>query len=468
MCFRVMTGWKDITVNITAPLTAQKIRFVTLVGMAAGLTAFDETSLGIILPTLRHEFQTTSGATHWVVNAYLLVMASLVAATGRLSDFVPADTLWRIGLALFAVMSVAAGFSPRIDWLIACRAIQGLGAALIFTSSVTLIGRVFADEERGRAFGLFSFGATLLIMIGPIAGGWLTDTLSWRWVFWVTVPPALLCLFGLKMPPITVPPPKDKPVLDLPGLATLVLAVAALTLYLMQGSFWGWLSPVMLCLPVMAVASGLAFFWIETRSSAPLIDLSLFRDRAVSASLLTLFMAQYRRVGTSIYLALFLRDGLGLSPLHAGLALVPTVAILPISTVLVGRYADRFGARIVMLTGIAVVGVCAAWIAVATEIRIYWYLFPALLLLSCFAPTMFGPSRKAMLHALPASHNAQLSGISVTAQMLGGTLSISVGSLLLTTSGVTWPVFLLMALTLAGLWLVVYRWLDRQPVRPPA
>ncbi|MCG8546722.1 MAG: MFS transporter, partial [Alphaproteobacteria bacterium] len=100
-----------------APLTPEKVRFVVLIGVAAGLTAFDETSLGVVLPTLRQEFGTTHAATHWVVNAYLVVMASLVAAAGRLADFVPADSLWRGGLVVFTVTSVAAGFAPDVGWL---------------------------------------------------------------------------------------------------------------------------------------------------------------------------------------------------------------------------------------------------------------------------------------------------------------------------------------------------------------
>ncbi len=448
-------------------LTREKTVFVTLIGIAAGLTAFDETSLGVVLPTLQQEFQTTPGATHWVVNAYLVVMASLVAVSGRLADFLPADVLWRAGLVVFTLTSVVAGFSPDIGWLIAIRAVQGIGAALIFTSSVALIAQVFADNERGRAFGIFSSLATVLILIGPVAGGLLTEFLSWRWVFWVTVPPALLCLWRFRLPSSPAPERKKSRQLDLPGLASLILCIATLTVGLMQGASWGWDSPSILGLFAVSIASGIAFVVIESRSGAPLIDPGLFRDKSVAASLMTLFMAQYRRVGTSIYLALFLRDGLGLSPLFAGIALLPAVALLPLSTIVIGRAADRLGARIVVLTGIAVIGASMSWIALASEMRNYWVLFPALLVISCFAPTMFGPSRKAMLHTLPADRNAQLSGVSVTAQMMGATLAISIGSVLLTMTGAVWPIFLVMALALAALWLLAYFWLDRQPEQHP-
>lgn len=444
-----------------ASLAPDKVRFVVLIGLAAGLTAFDETSLGVVLPTLRQEFDTTHAATHWVVNAYLVVLASLVAASGRLADFLPAERLWRLGLVIFTILSLAAGFAPDIGWLIAIRAGQGVGAALIFTSSVALIGRVFADNERGRAFGIFSSLVTVLLLIGPIAGGLLTELLSWRWVFWVTVPAALLCLWRLRLPPHPAPELANTWNLDLPGVATLTVSIAALSIALMQGTAWGWDSPAVLGLCVVAVAAGLLFVMTEAKTRAPLIDLELFRNKSVAAALMTVFMAQYRRVGTSIYLALFLRDGLGLSPLVAGVALVPAYALLPVSTVVIGRYADQFGARIVMLVGIAVIGLSAFWMALASDIRSYWILFPALLLIGCFAPSMFGPSRKAMLHALPADHHAQISGVSVTAQMLGSTLAISVGSVLQTTTGANWPIFLVMGLALAALWIVAYAWLER-------
>lgn len=441
-------------------LPANKVVFVALIGLSAGLTAFDETSLGVVLPTLRHEFQATPAATHWVVNAYLVVMASLVAACGKFSDFVPAERLWRLGLIIFLATSVAAGLAPTIGWLIAIRAVQGIGSAIIFTTSVVLIGRVFADDERGRAFGIFSSLATVLILIGPIAGGLLTEYLSWRWVFWITVPPALFCLLGLRLPQGTAPHARKVFRLDLPGTLTLTLCVAALSIALMQGPDWGWASPTILGLFVVAVAAGVGFVMIELKARVPIIDLAIFRNKAAAASLMTLAMAQYRRVGTSIYLALFLRDGLGFSPATAGLALLPAVALLPVSTVVIGRYADRYGARPVMLGGIAAIGVSTAWLALGTDIKSYWLILPALLVISCFAPAMFSPSRKAMLHALPTGQHAAVSGVSVTAQMLGSTLAISIGSVLLSMTGLTWPIFLLMATILAALFVTAYRWLD--------
>ena len=444
-----------------ASLAPDKARFAALMGLAVGLTAFDETSLGVVLPTLRQELDTTDAATHWVVNAYLVVMASLVAASGRLADYLPADRLWRLGLAIFTIMSVAAGFAPDVGWLIAFRAVQGIGAALILTSSVALIGRVCADEERGRAFGIYSSLVTVLLLIGPIAGGLLTELLSWRWVLWITVPPSLLCFWWLRLPPHPAPQLEKNWNLDFQGLTTLTVSIATLSIALMQGTAWGWVSPAILCLGVVAVATGILFVVTEARTPAPLIDLELFRNKSVAAALMTLFMAQYRRVGTSIYLALFLRDGLGLSPLVAGFALMPIFILLPVSTVLIGRYADQFGARIVMLIGIAVIGLSAFWMALASDMYSYWILFPALLLIGCFAPSMFGPSRKAMLHALPTDHHAQISGVSVTAQMLGSTLAISVGSVLQTTTGATWPIFFGMGLALAALWVMAYAWLER-------
>ena len=166
--------------------------------------------------------------------------------------------------------SVAAGLAPTIGWLIAIRAVQGIGSAIIFTTSVVLIGRVFADNERGRAFGIFSSLATVLILIGPIAGGLLTEYLSWRWVFWITVPPALLCLLGLRLPQGTAPHARKAFQLDLPGTLTLTLCVAALSIALMQGPDWGWASPTILGLFVVAVAAGVGFVMIELKARVPI------------------------------------------------------------------------------------------------------------------------------------------------------------------------------------------------------
>ncbi len=364
-------------------------------------------------------------------------MVGLVAAAGRFTDWFSAERLWLLGLLIFAVTSVAAGFSPGIGWLIGIRAVQGVGAALIFPASVVLISETFTSDERGRAFGIFASCATTLLLIGPAVGGILTEFLSWRWVFWITTPAALLCIWRLRMPERKTSRAEQAIELDLPGLITLVVSVAAVSLALMQGAAWHWTPPTILILFAVGVVAGIFFVVCELRSDDPLIDLKLFRNPTAAICLLTLFMAQYRRVTTSIFIALFLRDSLGFSPLTAGIALVPSFVLLPLTTVVIGRLADRWGARVVIFVGIIVLTAAAAWISLAVDLENYWVLFPALVLFRAAAPSLFGPARKAMTSALPINLHAQVSGLSVTAQMIGGTLAISIGRVLLALSGGT-------------------------------
>ncbi|MEX0349581.1 MAG: MFS transporter [Paracoccaceae bacterium] len=430
-------------------------RIALLVGLSSGLTAFDETALGVALPTLQSDLATTATAAKWAVNAYLVAMAGLVAACGRLADFVPAQRLWRWGVAVFTVSSLGAGAAPGIEGLIAFRIVQGAGSAMIFTMSVVLIGQHCPPEKRGQAFGIFSSCATAMLLAGPILGGILTHYLSWRWVFWVTVPPALFCLLALRLPDTAAPRDGHPVSFDLIGAMGLAVAVIALSLTLMQGESWGWRAPQILGLGLLAVLSATGFVLHELRRDDPLIHLRLLRNPTVSIALGLLFLAQYRRVTTSIFIALFLRNTLGLSPLMAGLALVPAVLVLPVSTVLIGRLADQLGARPVVLTGAACVALATTGMTLATDLESYWILLPALLLAGTVAPSMFGPTRKAMLRALDPRYHAQIGGLSVTAQMLGGTSAISVGTVLLHATGATWPIFavvtaLLVAMTLVG------------------
>jgi EmrB/QacA subfamily drug resistance transporter len=432
---------------------------VGLVGLASGLTGFDETSLGVVLKTLQVEFGASMAETHWVVNAYLVVMASLVGVTGRLADKIDAVVLCCIGLAIFAATSLAAGFAPDIGWLVGLRAVQGVGAAIIWPATVVIVSANFADEERGRAFGVFSSWYTMSLLAGPVLGGVLTEYLSWRWVFWVTVPPALLCLWGLPRSGAIARPADRRLHLDVPGAATMIVAVCAMSTALMQGDDWGWTSPAVLGLVVVSVLAAVAFVHRERRAATPLIDLRLFRNAAATVSVLMLFMAQYRRVTTSIFVAVFLRSALGFSPLVAGLALIPSIVLLPFSTVVIGRLADRHGARVVMIWGVAGLTAAVAVMAAAIYLESYWVMLPALCLASAVAPAMFGPSRKAMMKALSVDLHAQASGISVTAQMLGATIAISAGSALMAVTDATWPVFVTLALLLAGLLPMVWAYI---------
>lgn len=432
-------------------LSLNKLRVAGLAGLASGLTGFDETSLGVVLKTLNVELGASVAQTHWVVNAYLVVMAGLVGVAGRLADKFDAVLLCCIGLAILSVSSLAAGFAPDIGWLVALRAAQGVGAAMIGPASVVIISANFEDEERGRAFGVFSSCYTVLLLVGPVVGGALTEYLSWRWVFWATVLPALLCLWGLRTSRIVARPADRRLRLDVIGALAMIVAVCAVSTALMQGDDWGWSSPAILGLFGAGVLAALFFVRRERRTATPLIDLGLFRNATASISVMALFMAQYRRVSTSIFVAIFLRNVLGFSPLMAGLALVPAIVLLPFSTIEIGRLADRFGARVVMIWGVAALTVAVILIAVAMYLESYWVMFPGLCLLGASAPPMFGPSRKAMMKGLAVDLHAQASGVSVTAQMLGATVAMSVGSALMAVTHATWPVFAVLGLLLAGL-----------------
>lgn len=435
------------------------LKAAAIIGLASGLTVFDETSLGTALPTLQDEFGASATTVKWVVNAYLVVLASLVAACSRLADWLPALALWRTGLAIFAVSSLAAGFAPSIDWLIAFRASQGVGASLIFGMSVLLIGRIYSRERRGAAFGVFSAFVSLLLILGPALGGAFTHYLSWRWIFWATILPAIWCMFSGSVSDATRVKPIPWSRFDVMGAMTFAVAVFALTLALMEADDWRW--EAIAAVLLLAVASSIVFVRRELSTSTPLIHLHLLRNPTVAAGFALLFAGQYRRISTAIFVALFLREGLGLNPFRAGLALLPSFIPLIFTTVIIGRLADKYGSRPVIITGLGCLAFAVAGIAVAIGVESYWLLLPALILIGTTAPSTFGPARKAMLNALDERHHAEAGGLSVTVQMLGGTLGISVGTMLLHLSGSLWVIFAALTIGIIFLWGVCFLVFER-------
>ncbi len=405
------------------------------VGGVLGLTVLDETVVGVALPSIRNDLAMSQIASHWVVNAYLLVFASLIVGAGRLSDIVGIRTLFLVGAAVFGLGSFACGFATSGTWILAARAVQGIGAAIIFPLALAIISAVFPAEERGKALGIVSMIATFFIAAGPFVGGLLTEVLTWRWIFWINLP--FVAAIGLIIAVVWREARGDAkpPRFDAFGLAVLIVGMATLVGGVMQGPEWGWGDLRVLIMLVAGIVILIAFVVVERRVSDPLVDMDLFRNRTFSGSAVVIFTGQFVKLSVFVFGSLYLQDVLDMSPLGAGAVLLAAVVLGPISAPRAGVIADRYGTRKPTLWGLALSGLAFVWLAAMTDGASYLYLLPPLIVLSATGVFFFTPPLRAVMNAVTAEQRGLAGGVARGIQQVGGTAGMAICGTLLAMTG---------------------------------
>ncbi|WP_157961959.1 MFS transporter [Acuticoccus kandeliae] len=405
--------------------------------LVLGLVVLDETVVGVALPTIQTDLSLTQTGSHWVVNAYLLSFTCFVAVGGRLGDMFGRGRLFLAGIGLVGIGSLAAGFAPTGAILLAARAVEGLGAALVFPAGFAITTSLFEPHERGVAFGLQTTVAAVFMASGPVVGGFFAETVSWRWIFWVNLPAvaiitATVILAWLPALDHRVAPDKrGARRFDYAGLATLVIGLTAATIALMEGGDWGWRSAATLAPLLGGVAVLGIFVAIELRRDAPLIELDLMRIPAFTGGVLVFFMFQFDKIVVFIFLPLYLQKGLGFSPIDSGLPLL--ISILPtlVTSLLAGKLADTLGARRLILFGLAVNGAALLVLGLGTMRGHYPTIVGALIAWGAVLPFLAVVPRRALMSAVPPALQGQASGVNLTVQMTGGTIGLAMCTALL-------------------------------------
>jgi len=431
-------------------------------GGVLGMILLDETVVGVALPTVRGDLGMSQVTAHWVVNAYLLVFAGLAAAGGRLGDLVGLHNLFIAGVAVFGAASLACGFAQGGTWLVAARAAQGVGAAVIFPCSLSMVTIAFPAGQRGMALGLMGAIGTIFLALGPLVGGFFTDFVSWRWIFWINVP--LVVLVGLVVwaawDDLSRPGPPAA--MDRRGFVSLVAGLGMLVFAIMEGPEWGW-SHAGIWIPLAAgIATLAAFVLVERRQPAPLIEVGLFHGGTFTACNLILFVAQFSKIAIIIFGALYLQDVLDMDAFKAGVALLAAVAPIPFIAPLAGRAADRFGARWPSIGGLIGTTASIVWIGLAVDAKSYALLLPALLLYGFAQAFLFPPAQHAIMSSVPQEKQGEAGGIAMTAQLLGGTIGMSVLSTVFAVTADFRAVFLATGATMFAV--LVFGWFA---IRPP-
>lgn len=435
-------------------------------GAIGGLIMLDETVVGVALPTVRRDLGMSEVAAHWVVSAYMLAFAGLAAAGGKMGDIVGFKALLLAGVSVFGLASLAAGFAEDGAVLLAARAVQGVGAAVIFPATVAMVTIAFPPDQRGMALGTLAAIGTTFLAIGPLVGGTLTDWVSWRWIFWVNVP--IVALIALIVLAVWRDPPREiePPAFDAGGLVTLVVGLGLLVFAIMQGATWGWTQPSILALLASGAAALVVFVLIERRRESPLIDVRLFGIGAFSACSFVLFSGQFGKITVVVFGALYLQDALGMNPFAAGLALLVSVAAFPVMSAPVGRLADRYGTRSLVLGGMALATAGMLWMGIAAPRGSYVWLLPGLVSWGLGMPLCYAPTLRAMANAVPVAKQGETSGIGVTSRLLGGTIGTAVGSTLSLATGSFQAVFLATAGVMFAAVIAAVFAIDRKDAEP--
>lgn len=389
-------------------------------GGSLGLVVLDETILGVALPT---------------ISAYLVVFAGFAAAAGKIGDLVDIRKFFVAGVLVFGLSSMACGFALNGAWLITARAVQGIGAAIIFPTSVAMLAKVFPPEQRGLAFGVHVACGGTFMALGPLTGGFLIAVLSWRWIFWINLPLAAAVAWIVWTGWVGPPRAGTMQRFDYAGLFELIFGLVAVVLGLMQGADWGWSTPATLALLTGGVILLIVFVVIEARKPAPLIEIRLFLNATFTSANLAIFTGQFGQIAVVVFLAVYLQHVLGMSPLNAGLALLPGVLALPFAPIVAGRLSDRVGARHPMLLGLLLFGLSLLGIALAVSAESYALLVAPLIRWGCTMPMLYVPTRRAVMAAVPAAKHEEAGGINLTAQLLGGTIGMTVCGTLLAMTG---------------------------------
>jgi EmrB/QacA subfamily drug resistance transporter len=395
------------------------------IAMGIFLGTIDGSIVNAALPTLETEFGTSFAAVQWIVLGYLLVLATLTMGVGRLGDMRGKRPIYTAGFAVFTVASTLCGLAPGIGWLIAFRVVQGIGSAMIFALGFAILTEAFPASERGRALGLAGTLVSIGVAIGPALGGLIIDTLSWRWIFLVNLPVGILGTWtAWRFVPDVEPPGGER--FDFVGAATFGVALLSMMLGLTLAQERGFGDGVVIALTMLAVVALGAFVAIERRVAHPMIDLTLFSNRLLSANLVSGWLVFVALAGFLVLAPFYLQDVLGYDTRTMGLLLAAAPIALGVVSPISGAISDRVGSRPVLVTGLAVLVVAylgLTTLGVATSAA-NWLLLviPAGLGVGIFQ----SPNNSAVMGAVPSHRLGVTSAMLTITRIFGQIVGVTV------------------------------------------
>jgi EmrB/QacA subfamily drug resistance transporter len=392
---------------------ARWVLFATVLG--SGVAFLDGTIVNVALPAIAEDLDATLGDLQWVLNAYLVTLTALLLLGGVLGDRYGRRRVFLIGLGAFTAASVLCGLAPNVQLLIAARAAQGVGAALLVPGSLAIISAVFHPDDRARAVGAWSGLGGIATAIGPFAGGWLIDSVSWRLAFLVNVPFALAVVVASRHVPETRGTGAHH--LDLPGAFTASAGLALATYGLIEEQ------PAV---TVIGIVGLLAFVLVEARSREPMMPLSVFRSRQFSGANATTLAVYAALSGAFFLLVLELQVVLGYSALEAGAALMPVTILMLLLSARAGALAQRIGPRLPMALGpLGVAGGLFLWARVDAGSSYVGAVLPGAIVFGLGLSLTVAPLTATIMAAAEEEHLGVASGINNAVARLAGLLAVA-------------------------------------------
>lgn len=392
--------------------------------IALFMVVLDNLVVSTAIPVIRVDLGASLEELEWTVNAYTLTFAAFLLTGAALGDRFGRRRLFMIGIGIFTAASALAALAPSADWLIAARALQGVGGAIVTPLTLTLLSAAVPASRRGAALGVWSGVAGLAVAAGPLVGGAVVEGLSWQWIFWLNVP------IGLALLPIASRLAEshgpDK-VLDLPGLGLASAGLLGLVWGIINGQGHGWSSPEILAALVAGAALLAAFVAWELRAAAPMLPMRFFRNRAFSAANGASLFMYFGMFGSIFLLTQFFQTAQGYSPLEAGLRVLPWTAMPMIVAPIAGALSDRIGGRPLMAVGLALQATGLAWIAAVSTATVgYGSLVGPFIVSGIGMGMFFAPVANVVLSAVRPVEEGKASGTNNAIREVGGVLGVAV------------------------------------------
>ncbi len=406
-----------------SPRRGRLVLAATVLG--SSLAFIDGSAVNVTLPTIQRGLGADAATAQWVINAYLLGLGSFVLLGGSAGDRFGRRRVFMVGVALFTLASIACGLSVSASMLVASRALQGVGAALLTPTSMAILGASFDDDARGAAIGVWAGVGALMSAAGPVLGGWLADAVSWQAVFWINVP---LAAGAISLAAVAVPESRD------PAAKQLDWAGAGLAAAGLLAFTWG-----LTVLPQRSASDSwalgalgggalllLGFVALETRVRQPMMPLGLFRSAVFSGVNVVTVLLYFALGGALFFLPFALIRLRGYTAAQAGLSLLPFSLVMGLGSALSGRLADRVGARPLLIGGPILAGLGFAFFAWSGLAAGYWSgVFPGVLSLAVGMTLTVAPLTATVISAVPPERVGVASGINTAAARVAGLLAVA-------------------------------------------
>ena len=412
-------------------------KWVVFAILAIGIfmATLDSSIVNISLPAIASYFGVPlSGAVEWVIIAYLVVIAGVLLTAGRLADMIGRKAMWVTGLAVFTLGSAICGASISLGMLIAARALQGLGGALIMAVSPAMLTSAFPANERGRALGMNAVVVALGVSVGPTLGGVITEHFTWRWIFYVNVPIGIIGIIAT-LRVLKENTSRVRGHFDPLGAILLGIGLVCLTLGLSFGQEWGWSSPLLIGTLAVSLISLIALAIVEHRVSDPVIDFALLRNRVFLSANISLILNFLALFAVSFMLPFYLEELRGFSTEQAGLLLTPLPLTIAVVAPFSGMLADRIGSRWLAAGGLTIACIGLVLISQLNAQSSTWDIIWRLVVVG-FGQAMFqSPNNSALMGAAPRNRQGTASGFLATGRVVGQSISVALAGAIFSSLG---------------------------------